>query len=83
MCIRDRNKTNINNNIFQYLGDSLQSVTEPEVLNDNDVDEVADTKESLDKIEEGNIKLQTGNSYCVFFLAVIVSNVYMYYNFNV
>ena len=33
-----------------------------------DVDEVVDPKESLDKIEEGNIKLQRGNSYCVFFL---------------
>ena len=59
-------KTNINNNIFQYLGNSLQSVTELEAL--NDVDEVMDTKESLEKIEEGNIKLPTGNSYCVFFL---------------
>ena len=38
-------KTNINNNIFQYLGNSLQSVTKPEALKDNNVDEVVDPKE--------------------------------------
>ena len=41
----------------------MQSITEPEALNDNDVDEVVDPRESLDKIEEGNIKLKTGNLY--------------------
>jgi hypothetical protein len=35
-------------------GDSLQSITEPEALKDNDVDAVVDPRESLDKIEEGN-----------------------------
>lgn len=45
-----------------YLG----VVTDPEAVKDNDFDEVVDPRESLDKLEEGNIKLQTGNSYWVF-----------------
>ena len=42
-----------------YLG----VVTDPEAVKDNDFDEVVDPRESLDKIEEGNIKLKTGNLY--------------------
>ena len=35
-----------------------------------DVDEVVDPKESLHKIEEGTIKLQTGNLYYIFLLSL-------------
>ena len=49
-------KTNISITYFS-IGNTLQDVY---VV---DVDEVVDPKESLDKIEEGNIKLQTGIKY--------------------
>ena len=46
----------VKTNIITYfsIGNTLQNV---DVV---DVDEIEDPKESLDKIEEGNIKLQTG-----------------------
>ena len=37
----------------------MQGATEPEALKNNIIDEVVDPKESLDKIEEGNIKLHS------------------------
>ena len=46
-------KANINNNIFQFLGNLLKQ-NEPVALKNNVVDEVMDSKESLDKIDEGS-----------------------------
>ena len=53
----------VKTDITLFLYFSLQDVTEPDALKNNIIDEVVDPKESLDKIEEGNIKLHTGNLY--------------------
>ena len=53
----------VKTDITLFLYFSLQDVTEPDALKNNIIDEVVDPKESLDKIEEGNIKLQTGIKY--------------------
>ena len=57
----------------------MRDVVDPEALKDNVVNEVGNPKESLDQIEEGNIKLQTGNEiYIEFFLIAMICNVYTY-----
>ena len=66
------------------VGNPLQDVVDPEALKDNVVNDVENPKESLDQIEEGNIKLQTGNEiYIEFFLIAMICNVYTYCNFNI
>ena len=69
--------------LYFSVGNPLQDALD-QALKDNVVNEVGNPKESLDQIEEGNIKLQTGNEiYIEFFLIAMICNVYTYCNFNI